>query len=186
MEQTLRTKKIILIALITAVTCILAPLSIPIPISPVPISLTNLVLLISVYLLDVKSATISYLAYLLLGLVGLPIFSGFSGGAHKLAGPTGGYLIGFIPFVIICGLSVKYLKNRALIFCAFMLATIVAYAFGTLWLAQSLEIGFIEGLAIGVFPYIIGDVTKCILALMLGPVLAKRLGAYKITLPASS
>lgn len=186
MERTIRTKKIILIALITAITCILAPISLPIPISPVPITLTNLVLLIGVYLIDVKSAAISYLAYLLLGLAGLPIFSGFSGGVGKLAGPTGGYLIGFIFLVIIAGLSVKYFKNKALILGGFILANLVNYAFGTLWLAKGLGIGYGEALAVGVFPYIIGDLVKCVIALVIGPVLAKRLGAYKMTLPASS
>ena len=81
-------------ALMTAVTCILAPLSIPI--GPVPISLTNLAIYISLYLLGWKRGTISYLIYLLIGLVGIPVFSGFTGGPAKLAGPTGGYIIGFI------------------------------------------------------------------------------------------
>ena len=75
-------------ALMTAVTCILAPLSIPI--GPVPISLTNLAIYISLYLLGWKRGTISYLIYLLIGLVGIPVFSGFTGGPAKLAGPTGG------------------------------------------------------------------------------------------------
>ena len=61
-------------ALMTAVTCILAPLSIPI--GPVPISLTNLAIYISLYLLGWKRGTISYLIYLLIGLVGIPVFSG--------------------------------------------------------------------------------------------------------------
>ena len=73
-----------------AVTCILAPLSVPI--GPVPISLTNFAIYLSLYLLDWKKGTLSYLIYLLLGLVGLPVFSGFTGGLAKLAGPTGGYI----------------------------------------------------------------------------------------------
>ena len=81
-------------ALMTAVTCILAPLSIPI--GPVPISLTNLAIYISLYLLGWKRGTISYLIYLLIGLVGIPVFSGFTGGPAKLAGPTGGYIIGTV------------------------------------------------------------------------------------------
>ena len=80
-------------ALMTAVTCILAPLSIPI--GPVPISLTNLAIYISLYLLGWKRGTISYLIYLLIGLVGIPVFSGFTGGPAKLAGPTGGYIIDY-------------------------------------------------------------------------------------------
>ena len=76
----LTTKQMTLIALMTALTCILGPLSIPLPFSPVPISFTNLVLYFSVFVLGTKFSTISYIVYLLIGLVGLPVFSGFSGG----------------------------------------------------------------------------------------------------------
>ena len=92
-----------MIALMTAVTCILAPLSIPI--GPVPISLTNFAIYLSLYLLDWKKGTISYFIYLLLGFAGLPVFSGFTGGVAKLAGPTGGYIVGFIPMAIIAGFA---------------------------------------------------------------------------------
>ena len=79
-----------IIALMTAVTCILGPLSIPLPFSPVPISFTNLAIYFSVFVLGTYSATVSYLVYLLMGMVGLPVFSGFSGGFGKLAGPYRG------------------------------------------------------------------------------------------------
>ena len=78
-----KTYEITMTALMAAVTCILAPLSIPI--GPVPISFTNLAIYLSLYLLGWKKGTISYLIYLLLGLVGLPVFSGFTGGPAKLA-----------------------------------------------------------------------------------------------------
>ena len=71
-------------ALMTAVTCILAPLSIPI--GPVPLTLTNLVLYISLYLLGWKMTVVSYTVYMLIGLAGVPVFSGFSGGPAKTAG----------------------------------------------------------------------------------------------------
>ena len=66
LTQNSRTRQITLIGLMTAITCILAPLSIPLPFSPVPISLTNLVIFISVFILGMKDATISFLIYLLL------------------------------------------------------------------------------------------------------------------------
>lgn len=76
------TYAMVVTALMAAVTCILAPLSVPI--GPVPISLTNFAIYLSLYLLDWKKGTLSYLIYLLLGLVGLPVFSGFTGGLAKL------------------------------------------------------------------------------------------------------
>ena len=90
-----RPKKVYLMsvtALMAAVTCILAPMSIPI--GPVPISLTNLAIYLSLYLLGWKWGTVSYLVYVVIGAVGVPVFSGFTGGLGKLAGPTGGYIAG--------------------------------------------------------------------------------------------
>ena len=84
-----KTKEITLIGLMAAVTCIAGPLSLALPFSPVPISLTNLAIYVSVYILGMRRGTISYLVYLLLGLVGLPVFSAFTSGPAKLFGPTG-------------------------------------------------------------------------------------------------
>ena len=159
-------RRLVLIAMMTAITCILAPLSIPIPVSPVPISLTNLVLLISVYILGWKDASISFIIYLLLGLAGLPVFSGFSGGLGKIAGPTGGYLAGFIFMTVIAGLPAVI---------GMALGTAVAYAFGTAWLAIQMDLTFISALSIGVLPYLAGDTLKIILAVIAGPMLKKRL-----------
>ena len=75
------TRQMTLIALMTAVTCILGPLSIPLLFSPVPISFTNLAIYLSLYVLGTGKAAISYLVYLLIGMTGIPVFSGFSGAA---------------------------------------------------------------------------------------------------------
>lgn len=172
----LSTRKLVLIALMTAITCIFAPLSIPIPVSPVPISLTNLVIFISIYILGFKDATISYIVYLLLGLVGLPVFSGFTGGFGKLAGPTGGYLIGFIFLALIAGLFVdKFPKNRVLAVVGMIIGMAVTYIFGTEWLAIQLKMTFVAALSVGVLPYLIGDAVKIIIAIIIGPVLRGRL-----------
>ena len=169
-------RRLVLIAMMTAITCILAPLSIPIPVSPVPISLTNLVLLISVYILGWKDASISFIIYLLLGLAGLPVFSGFSGGVGKIAGPTGGYLAGFIFMTVIAGLAVDIFSGKRLpAVIGMALGTAVAYAFGTAWLAIQMDLTFISALSIGVLPYLAGDTLKIILAVIAGPMLKKRL-----------
>ena len=83
-------KTMTMCAIMAALMCILGPMSIPI--GAVPISFTNLVIYLTVYLLGAKKGCISYLIYMLLGVVGLPVFSGYTGGIAKLAGPTGGYL----------------------------------------------------------------------------------------------
>ena len=124
--QTLRTTNtyaMAVTALMTAVTCILAPLSIPI--GPVPISLTNFAIYLSLYLLDWKKGTVSYILYLLLGLVGLPVFSGFTGGIGKLAGPTGGYIIGFIPMAIIAGIVIDKFSQRWIQILGIIVGTVI-------------------------------------------------------------
>lgn len=170
------TRTLVRIALVTAVTCILAPLSIPLPFSPVPLSLTNFVLYVSIFLLGWKSATISYLVYLLLGTVGLPVFSGFAGGLGKLAGPTGGYLVGMIFLTILSGfIAERCSRKPVIIFLGMLLGSAVNYLFGTLWLCMQLHLSFLEGLMTGVVPYIVFDIIKMVIALIIGITVQKRL-----------
>lgn len=167
---------IVFIGLITAITCIAAPFSIPIPFSPVPISLTNLVIYFSIILIGLRKGTVSYLVYLFIGLIGLPVFSGFSGGLSKIAGPTGGYLIGFIFMAIISGYFVEKFSGKLYMYVVGMvLGTIVDYAFGTIWLSYQLNLSFVQGLFMGVIPYIIGDIIKIIIAVSVAPVIKKRI-----------
>ena len=130
-----------------AVMCIAGPLAVPI--GPVPITLTNLVIYIAVGVLGTAQGTISYCLYLLLGMVGLPVFSGYAGGLGKLAGPTGGYLIGWF------------------------IGTAVDYLFGTLWFMYIMHTTFMQTMAACVFPFIIGDCIKLIAGVMLGRQLHK-------------
>ena len=171
-----KTYEITITALMAAVTCILAPLSIPI--GPVPISFTNLAIYLSLYLLGWKKGTISYLIYLLIGLVGIPVFSGFTSGPGKLFGPTGGYLIGFIPLALIAGFFINHFHNKkALSFLGMILGTAVCYALGTSWLSIQAHMGFQAALMAGVIPFLPGDFIKMILALLIAPQIRKQLDA---------
>ncbi len=162
-------------ALMAAITCILAPLSVSIPISPVPISLTLLVIFLSTYLLGMKMGTMSYLIYLLLGFAGLPVFSGFTGGAGKLLGPTGGYLIGFIFTALICGFTFEHSENRWIHCLGMITGTAVCYLFGTVWLAHQAGLSFSAALGAGVIPFIPADMIKTAVVLLAAPELKKRL-----------
>lgn len=165
---------LVLIAVMAAVTCILAPLSIPVGV--VPISLTNLVIYFTLYLLGWKNGTISYLVYMLIGFTGLPVFSGFTGGAAKLLGPTGGYIIGFVPMAVISGLCIERWSHSGIIqVLGMILGTMVAYLFGTVWLAYQAHYTFYQALSVGVFPFIAGDLVKIMLAAVFGPVIRKTL-----------
>lgn len=169
-NQKIRTKQMVLIALMTAVTCVLGPLSIPLPFSPVPISLTNFVIFLAIFVLGMKSGTISFIIYLLLGAVGVPVFSSFRGGFQVLAGPTGGYLIGFIFLALIMGFALDHFDRKLVpTIIGMIIGMAVCYAFGTVWLAKLLSLSFKEGLMMGVIPYLAGDAAKIIIAAIVGP-----------------
>ena len=167
-------------AVMAAVTCVLAPMSIPI--GPVPISFTNLAIYLSLYLLGWKRGTVSYLVYVLIGMVGVPVFSGFTGGMGRLLGPTGGYIVGFIPMALIAGAVIDRFRNRGLQLAGMIAGTAVCYAFGTAW--YCFQAGSSVGAALGlcVFPFIPGDLVKMLIAMALGPMIRSRLekaGLYR-------
>ena len=171
-NQKIRTKQMVLIALMTAVTCVLGPLSIPLPFSPVPISLTNFAIFLAIFVLGMKSGTISFIIYLLLGAIGVPVFSSFRGGLQVLAGPTGGYLIGFIFLALIMGFALDHFDRKLVpTIIGMIIGMAVCYAFGTVWLAKLLSLSFKEGLMMGVIPYLAGDAAKIIIAAIVGPIL---------------
>ncbi len=171
-----KTKTLVLISIMTAITCILGPLSIAIPISPVPISFTNLAIYFTAILLGGKKGTISCLVYLLIGFAGVPVFSGFSAGPAKLLGPTGGYLIGFVFMSIISGFFVDKFENKIQMYILGMiLGTIVTYALGTVWLAYQANLTLKAALFAGVIPYIPADFIKIAIAAINGPIIKKRL-----------
>lgn len=156
-------------ALITALICIFAPLSIPIGL--VPISLTNLILYFAIFLLGYKGSTISYTVYLLLGIVGLPIFSGGVGGPAKVAGPTGGYLLGFFFITIFAGLTFEKCKGKLRIpftVLAMILTTAICYGFGTVWFVYQTGYTYAAALDVCVYPFIPFDLAKIAIATFLG------------------
>ena len=170
----MKTENMTRIALMTAVLCILGPLSVPV--GPVPISLATLGILLAVYILGTKEGTCACFLYLAIGAIGLPVFSGFQGGFAKIAGPTGGYMLGYLFLALIAGWFIhKYYDIIWLQFIGMCLGTAVLYAFGTAWLAHVAGMTFVEAMAAGVLPFIIGDVLKMICAIVLGRAINRRL-----------
>lgn len=154
-------------AIMAALMCVLGPFSLPI--GPVPVSLTNLVICVAVYLLGAKLSTVSVLLYLLLGAVGLPVFSGAQGGLGKIVGPTGGYLVGFIFLALIGGLIMEKV-NFHIVWSAIglVIATAVLYVFGTVWfmILMKCDLGYAMGAC--VVPFIPLDLIKIVIATLLG------------------
>ncbi|WP_274970002.1 biotin transporter BioY [Lachnoanaerobaculum orale] len=175
MSKTFSVQKMAIIALMTAVLCILAPISIPVFISPVPISLGVLAIYLTAYVLSPLDATISVIIFILLGTFGLPVFSGYSGGLSKLVGPTGGYIIGFLFTVYISSLFIHMKKGIIFDVIGMITGLALCYILGTIWFSYQQGKGFIASLLLCVVPFLIGDAIKIIVAVILGTQINKRL-----------
>ena len=175
MSKTFSVQKMAIIALMTAVLCILAPISIPVFISPVPISLGVLAVYLTAYVLSPLEASFSVIIFILLGTFGLPVFSGYSGGLSKLVGPTGGYIIGFLFTVYISSLFIHMKKGIIFDVIGMITGLALCYILGTIWFSYQQGKGFIASLLLCVVPFLIGDAVKIIVAVILGTQLNKRL-----------
>ena len=120
-------KELLVLALMTAVMAVLSPISIPV--GPVPISLGTFAVCLTVAVLGRKMGTISYLIYLLLGLIGLPVFSNYGAGLGKLVGPTGGYLFGMLFLSIVGGFGLDHFPGLFVVQYAFFLIGIALWNF---------------------------------------------------------
>ncbi|NMM64945.1 biotin transporter BioY [Clostridium sp. P21] len=166
--------KMAVIGVMAAVICILGPLSIPIGV--IPISFTNLAIYFALYTLGMKKGSVSYIIYMLIGFVGVPVFSGFTGGPSKILGPTGGYIIGFFFMALIAGFFIDTFFNKwYLCFIGMVVGTAVCYAFGTVWLSYQAHLSLGSALAAGVIPFIPGDLIKILIATLIGPQIRKPL-----------
>ena len=146
-------------SLLAALTAASAYLSIPV--GEVPFVLYNFFILLMGLLLGCRWGTASIAVYLLAGSLGLPVFANGKGGIAILLGPTGGYLIGFLPAVFIIGFISEKFNHRLLVdIIAMLCGTFVIYAFGVIQLKIVLGKTWIVILAMGVFPFIIFDMIK--------------------------
>ena len=171
-----KTKDMVLIGFMAAIICIMGPFSISLPFTAVPISLTNLAVYFVIYIVGTRRAVISYVVYLLLGVCGLPVFSHFSSGIQKLAGPTGGYLIGFILMAIFSGFFIDRWYDKPLIaFIGMWIGKVFSAALGAFWYAFSQGLTFQAAVLGGVVPFLAGDLVKTIIVALIGPMLRKRL-----------
>lgn len=182
----LNTRRLAVCAVMAAVMCVIAPISIPI--GPISITGGTLAIYLSVYLLGGAWGAASVLVYLLVGFVGVPVFSNYMGGAARLLGPTGGYLVGYLPMAFLAGLIIEQTWRRlggqdkksaalalAVQFLAMVLGTAVLYAFGTTWYCFQAGVDLQKALAACVFPFIPFDLMKMAAALLLGFPIRRRL-----------
>lgn len=158
------------LAKVAVFVCLIAICSwISIPFT-VPFTMQTFAVCFMVYSLSIGYSLLSLTAYLLLGFFGVPVFSGFNSGAGYLLGTTGGYIIGFYGLVLVSGLLNKLFgKNFILAYLSMVAGLVCCYLFGTVWFVKIYggNKGFLGALSLCVFPFVIPDLIKIFLALLL-------------------
>ncbi|MBQ8228066.1 MAG: biotin transporter BioY [Clostridia bacterium] len=158
-----------MIAVFTAIMCICSWISIPV--FGVPVSLQTFAVFMSASILGAKHSAVSILIYATLGIIGVPVFSGFKSGAAVIAGPTGGYLIGFFFAAICIGMLLKYLPQKKwVVWVSMFSGQIICYIFGVLWykfVYLDAVTSIKEVLLVCVVPFLIPDIIKTVAAIIL-------------------
>ena len=176
MKSKLSVRDMAYIALFAVMMAVCSWISIP---YVVPFTLQTFAVFLAVGVLGGRRGTMAVLVYLLMGAVGLPVFTGFSGGIGHLLGSTGGYIVGFVFTALVMWGMERIPGSRTVVLAVSMvLGLLVCYAFGTVWFVvvyarTTGPVGVWTALGWCVFPYIIPDLVKIALAL----VLQKRLRA---------
>jgi biotin transport system substrate-specific component len=175
-----KVKNLVLTGMFTAVICVLSQISIPT--QPIPFTLALFAIFLTGALLPPRAAFLSVFVYLLLGAFGIPIFAGFKGGIHVLTGMTGGYLMAYPLMSFLTSFLANHFKKWKLLPLALgmVLSLILCYFIGTLWFAFISDTSFYYALTLCVFPFILFDLLKIILALSTSVVIKKVL--YKSVL----
>ncbi len=172
-------RKTATVGILAALICVFSPLSIPF--GAIPISLSTLTIYIVSSSVNKKYSVTAVAIYILIGAVGLPVFSSFTGGLQCITGYTGGYIIGYIPCAFIIGMLTDRFESNKIIYPISMIAgTSVCYLFGTLWYMHRAVCGLTEALAVCVLPFIIGDIIKITVASSIGITLKQRIKKFII------
>ena len=172
-DKKLTTYQMAVTAVMAAVLCVLGPLTVPI--GAVPISLANFVICLTAWLLGPKFGTLSVVLYLALGTIGIPVFSGYGAGLAKLAGPTGGYLVGYLLLAFIGGNMIKESFGKSVSAVCLVLGDAACYVLGTAWFVFQMQCELGYALTVCVYPFIALDLGKIVVSCIVGALLRKRL-----------
>jgi len=171
----MKTYNLVRTAVFAAMLCAVAPIAFYI--GPIPLSFGTLIIYMAAGVLGKKQACVAVAVYILLGAFGLPVFSGFSGGFGKIFGPTGGYLIGYIPLAFLSGMftdsEASPVWRGAL---GMVIGTVALYALGTVWYMMQAQVALVPALTSCVLLFLPGDAAKIAASALLAPVIRRRVG----------
>lgn len=171
----LNTTDLCMIGLLTAVIVIMAQIQMPMP-SGVPVTMQTFAILLTGIILGPKKGLIAALIYVLLGAVGVPVFTGFKGGLQSIAGPTGGFILSFPLMAFFAGLAGNNRSHSKILYILYLaLAFITNYTLGIIVFCLVTKATVLVGFTTCVLPFIAADILKAVLAAALGIALQKRL-----------
>ena len=174
-KRSFSVRRMVFTAIMAAAICAVAPFSIPMP-SAVPLSLATLAIYLAGALLGKAKGTAAVAVYILLGLVGLPVFSGFMGGPAVLFGVTGGYILGYLPCAFITGAFSDGFGGKPLaLILGMALGTLSLYFIGTVWFVMFTGSDILSALMACVLPFLAGDALKVTAASVIFISLRKKL-----------
>lgn len=173
----MKTRDMTYIALMAVLISVCSWLSVP---SVIPFTMQTFGVFAALLLLGGKRGSIAVALYILMGAVGLPVFSNFTGGVGKLMGPSGGYIFGFLLTALCYWVMTALLGDRLWIkILALTAGLVLCYAFGTLWFVEvysrSEPIGIMSALSMCVFPFMVPDAIKMALALAVEKLLKNKI-----------
>lgn len=164
-KKKFKTIDIVYVGLFAALIAVCAWISIPMTVS---FTLQTCAICLTAGLLGWKRGTLTVIIYILLGMVGLPVFTGFKSGIAAVTGPTGGYIVGFIFTALIVGLAADKFGKKLWVNVIFMaVGILVCYLFGTVWFMIAYKVTFASALTTCVIPFLIPDAAKIAVAAVL-------------------
>lgn len=178
----MKTRELTRISICIAILCIASYISFPLPFTPAMVTAQTIIINLIALILTPKQATIAVGIYILLGICGLPVFSGGASGIGKIFSPTGGFIIGFlIAAPIISLLKGKYNNFKRYLIITIVVGMPIIYLFGIIFMCAIQKIDVMAALAVAVIPFIFGDIFKCFvgsfLAVKLNKILDKTIEA---------
>lgn len=163
----LNSKKIIYTAISAGLLCVISPFALPLGV--VPVTLCTLLIYIFAYINEPKISILSVIVYIILGALGLPVFSSFSAGIGHIISPVGGFIVGYIPMVMILAFGFKRSQSGFKRILIMISATLVLYLIGVLWYIFSIKTDEYTAISISILPFLPGDILKIITAYYISP-----------------
>lgn len=165
-----KTLDIVYCGIFATITAILAQIAVPLP-GGVPLTLQTFAVSLAGILLGSKKGFISILVYVVMGAIGLPVFSGFSAGIGAIIGPSGGFILSFPIMAFIIGLFCEKTDNKFLIFIGMIIASIPNYLLGAIQFSIVTGSNMHTSFLVSVAPFIIGGILKSAVATIIGSML---------------